>query len=433
QPEDKEVESRPVRTGADARAEFAFTPAAGGFYRIFASGRDGAGNEFHSAGGVYVTGPGYVPWRVSNDERIELVTDKKQYQPGDVAHVLVPAPFADATGLVTIERQGVLSKEVRPFAGNSVVLDIPIARAYLPNVFVTVSLLKPSTNDNPTPEFRYGQIELNVSAEEQRLNVKLTADKEKVQPRETVTFTVETTDTTGKGVPAELSLALVDEAILSLTDDQPADAFRSLYGFKRLGVQTSAAHTVSLDRVADRARATAAEGGKGGGGGGGEDESRTDFRFTAHWEPALKTDANGRGTLTVRMPDTLTTWRLTGRGITKDSRAGMAETKVVSSKPLIVRPVTPRFLTAGDRPEMGAIVYNFTDAAVDVSVSLGGEGIAVEGDAAKLVKVQPGDKQVVSWKTAPVPAGSAKVRWSAGGGGLQDAVELTLPVQALAT
>jgi uncharacterized protein YfaS (alpha-2-macroglobulin family) len=90
----------------------------------------------------------------------------------------------------------------------------------------------------------------------------------------------------------------VDEAVLSLVEDRPVDPFTRLYGRRGNGVQTSAAHSVSLDKIADRARSFQEQGGKGG---GGEELARADFRFTAHWEPALRTDADGNGTLSVRM------------------------------------------------------------------------------------------------------------------------------------
>jgi len=58
---------------------------------VAVAGRDPAGREFHSAGGVWVSGTDFVPWRVSNDTRLDLSLDRDEYRPGDVAHVLVQA------------------------------------------------------------------------------------------------------------------------------------------------------------------------------------------------------------------------------------------------------------------------------------------------------------------------------------------------------
>jgi uncharacterized protein YfaS (alpha-2-macroglobulin family) len=432
-PDDRLIETRTLRTGADGRGELTFTPQEGGLFRIVAAGQDGAGNEFRSAGIVYVTAAGFVPWLITNDDRLSPVADKNEYAIGDVARVLVPAPFAGAVGLVSIERQGVIARQVRTFESNSVVLEIPIERVYLPNVYVSVSLFRPPTDENPVPEFRSGFVELKVSTAAEKLTIALTPDKPVLGPRETVTFAIKVTDAEGKGVPAELSLALVDEAILSLSDVPPANAFTVLYGQRGLGVQTAASNAVSLDVVAERARALQEEGGKGGGGGGGEDGARADFRFTADWQPALRTDADGNASLSVRMPDTLTTWRLTARAITVNSLAGMAETTIVTTKPLIVRPVTPRFFTAGDRPNLGAVVNNLTDTPLSVQVTLSGEGIALEGGATRSVQVDPGKEGVVAFSVTVPDAGTARVTWAAAGGGHSDAVRLSIPIYPLTT
>ena len=54
------------------------------------------------------------------------------------------------------------------------------------------------------------------------------------------------------------------------------------------------------------------------GGDTGEDEKmneRSDFNPTAVFEPMLKTDANGKVTAHFKLPDTLTTYRVTVFGV----------------------------------------------------------------------------------------------------------------------
>ncbi|MCS6832933.1 MAG: hypothetical protein NZ521_05125, partial [Flammeovirgaceae bacterium] len=53
-----------------------------------------------------------------------------------------------------------------------------------------------------------------------QLNISLTTDKEKYLPREKVTLTIRTTDERGIGIPAQLSLAVVDDKLLSFADDK---------------------------------------------------------------------------------------------------------------------------------------------------------------------------------------------------------------------
>ncbi len=63
-----------------------------------------------------------------------LIPDKKDYQPGDVARVLVQAPFADGEGLLTVSRSGILYTERFTLKNGAAELQIPIEAAYIPNV-----------------------------------------------------------------------------------------------------------------------------------------------------------------------------------------------------------------------------------------------------------------------------------------------------------
>ncbi|RPH85016.1 MAG: hypothetical protein EHM75_10190, partial [Desulfobacteraceae bacterium] len=48
-----------------------------------------------------------------NDDRIDILPDKKQWEPGERARFQVKMPFREATALITVEREGVLEAYVR--------------------------------------------------------------------------------------------------------------------------------------------------------------------------------------------------------------------------------------------------------------------------------------------------------------------------------
>ena len=75
---------------------------------------------------------------MEDNDRMDLVADKKEYAPGDTAEILIPAPFGQAEALLTIERGSI--REVRRIflEGNSERIRIPIRQDYAPNVFVSV-------------------------------------------------------------------------------------------------------------------------------------------------------------------------------------------------------------------------------------------------------------------------------------------------------
>jgi uncharacterized protein YfaS (alpha-2-macroglobulin family) len=99
------------------------------------------------------------------------------------------------------------------------------------------------------------------------------------------------------------------------------------------------------------------------------------------------------------LPDSLTTWQVDVRGLTMDTKVGQAETQIVATKPLLIRPVTPRFLVSGDRVLMAAIVNNNTANEVNASVNLQSEGFVL-------------DKPEEATQQVSIPAnGRARVEW----------------------
>ncbi len=433
EPEDTLVETIETTTGGDGTGSFAFTPEKSGEYYVVAQAKDEAGNTIKSSVFTWVSSSEYASWRVGNDDLIELVADKDEYAPGDTARILVAAPFEASQGLVTQERGRLMDYELRDFATNSEVLEVPITSDHIPNVYVGVTLFKPPTSDNPMPQVKFGLVELTVSTDEKELVISIEPDADNLEPRDTVTYEIRTTDSEGEGVPAEVSLALVDKSVLSLQDEFVRPALEAFWDQRPLGVLTASTFAASVDRANELAINRQQGGGKGGGGGAG-DQTRTFFPNTAYWEPALRTDSDGEATVEVPLPDTLTTWRLTARGITLDTKAGEARNDIVTSKDLIVRPVVPRFLVVGDSASLGAIVHNFGDSSLDIDVSLTAEGLDVADGDARSVTVEPGEDALVRWDTtAPFGGDSVSLTFEAKSSGRSDAVGLTLPLYQFVT
>lgn len=342
-------------------AAFDFTPAKGGQYQVTATGEDTLANTLRSAAFIYATGgDDFVAWPRDNNDRIELVADKKLYAPGETAKILVPNPFSNPVkALVTVERSGVLESQVVEFTGSSETIEIPVTAAHIPNIFVGVVIVAGVDATNPFPATRVGYVKLAVDTAEKELSIDVQPSSEVVRPGDTVTYTLTVRDSAGNPVAgAETSLALVDKAVLVLAgnygmEQKLVDIF---YYQRPLGVNTGSLIVINKDRVSQQL----AEGGKGGGGGGGDGgpEVREELADTAYWRADAVSDENGVIEFSVTLPDNLTTWTLTAKAVTPDTRVGEAMNEIVATKELQVRPILPRFFTAGDRAIIGAIVLN---------------------------------------------------------------------------
>nr|MBP8284560.1 hypothetical protein [Chromatiaceae bacterium] len=203
------------------------------------------------------------------------------------------------------------------------------------------------------------------------------------------------------------------------------------YYQRPLGVETGALLVINRDRISQQV----AEGGKGGGGGGdmGGLEVRQDFPDIAFWQADLVTDDQGRASFAVDLPDNLTTWVLQIVVASDDTLVGSASNEVVASKELLIRPALPRFLTAGDRAVIGALVQNngATDlAGGSFALDLVGASLTNgESSADQDLTLAAGGMNRESW-TIQVDPGAAQVvvTMIAQGGSLNDAVKVTLPV-----
>ncbi len=415
-----------VTTNAQGSAVATFAPSKGGVYKVVAEGQDAANNKIRSSTYLWVSGREFVNWRMENNDRIDLVADKKEYAPGDTAEILIPAPFKNAQALLTIERGTIREVRRLTLPGNSEKVQIPIRSDYSPNVFVSILLVKGRGPDSPTPQFKLGYTNLAVSTVQKQLKITVTPDKQThYSPGEKATFAITTTDYTNTPVQTELSVALVDKAIQSLTDDMSISPLQAFYGQRGLGVQTSATLVRSVERINEQLNPEA----KGGGGGPALQPVRRDFQDTAFWKADVVTDSSGNAKVTIPLPDNLTTWNLTAKGVTTSTQVGEASTDIMSTKDLLVRPVTPRFFVVGDKATLQAVVNNNTDKDVSVDVGIdGGQGLTIAGNVQQPLTVRAHDKGIVSWNTTVNPVEQVTVRFSASGNGYQDAIEQTLPV-----
>jgi uncharacterized protein YfaS (alpha-2-macroglobulin family) len=374
-----------VTTDDGGVAAFDFTPSKGGQYQVTATGEDTLGNTLRSAAFLYATGgEEFVAWPRDNNDRIELVADKKLYAPGETAKILVPNPFSGPVkALVTLERSGVIEAQVVEFTGSSETIEIPVAAAHIPNIFVGVVIVKGVDETNPFPATRVGYVKLAVDTAEKELSIDVQPSSDVVRPGDTVTYTLTVRDSNGDPVAgAETSLALVDKAVLVLAgnygmEQKLVDIF---YYQRPLGVNTGSLIVINKDRVSQQL----AEGGKGGGGGGGDGgpEVREELADTAYWRADAVSDENGVIEFSVTLPDNLTTWTLTAKAVTADTRVGETMNEIVATKELQVRPILPRFFTAGDRAVIGGIVLNGGKAATEAGeFRYEVSGASVEGES----------------------------------------------------
>ncbi len=422
----------------------------GGLFIMEARGRGEDGRFAVTRTSFYVLGEGYTAWQRFDHNRIELVPERQTYKPGDTARIMIQSPWEQATALVTTEREGVRSH--RQFAPTSTQqsISVPITEDDIPNVFVSVLLVKGRTNPAPTnasatsatadtsdpgkPSFRLGYVELKVEDRAKRLTVKVSADRQEYRPAAKATVKVNVTDMGGAGAASEVTLWAVDYGVLSLTGYQPPDVSGSVYVQKALQVFNED----SRQRIVARRVLTPKGGGEGGGGGAdaGAGMLRKDFRVLAFWVGSVVTGADGTASVDITLPESLTTYRIMAVAGDRRSRFGSGSAEVRTNKPVTLTSAFPRFLAVGDQAHFGAVVGSQLAAggtAVVTMKSLDPGVFALTGPAEQRVAVGAGSTVEVRFDGVAKTVGRARIQVSARLGTESDAFEDVLPVEILAS
>ena len=463
-----------------------FRPAEAGSYELFARVYDAAGrlNETHVT--FWVAGAKRASPSALEGDAVELVPDKREYAPGDVAQVLVLAPFAPAEAVVLIERDGVRSREQLRIAGGSHTLRIPIEAGHAPNVHVQVALAgqRPAFagRSGMRPAFGIGLADLPVSLAGKRLGIEVKPQAAELEPGASTAIDVLVRGPDGQPVAgAEVAVVVVDEAVLALTGYTPGDPIETFFPRVEAGVE--ALNTRVFVRLREPSASALPQGAGGGAGilrdrviktsGGGADTAesatagsddlllehrpvaqgerhsskakgglaqvspgpalRAEFSPIALFVPQLRTAADGRAQTRLELPDDLTRYRIFALASAGAERFGRAESTVTARKLLMVRPSAPRFLNFGDRFELPIVVENTSGEAQSVLVAARAANAVFTHGRGRRVQVPARDRVELRLPMATRAAGRARVQIAVQGKHGSDAAQVELPVWTPAT
>lgn len=97
---------------------------------------------------------------------------------------------------------------------------------------------------------------------------------------------------------------------------------------------------------------------------------RTDLGETAFFTPSLLTDSKGNITLSFRLPETMTSWRLQGMVHDSSMHYAMLDEVCEAKKDIIVKPNVPRFLRQNDKTSFAATISNTTTSSKSAVVTM---------------------------------------------------------------
>jgi uncharacterized protein YfaS (alpha-2-macroglobulin family) len=369
---DWQVSNQTLQTGANGEGTATFTPNRAGDWQVELETQDSRGNRTTVREWVLVSMEGEAFSRPASAPALQVMTDKKTYMPGERAKVAVRSPKTDAWVWITLEGDRLFGSKLVQLRQGVVTVEFPISAESVPSAYVSACMVHKK-------QFTRQTLPLKIGADRQQLKIEIQTDKPRYEPRETARINLQVSGADGRPVQAELSLAVVDEAIYAIREDNPTALYNAFYARRPNRVQTD----YSFPWLA-------LQGDKG------EAETvRRYFPDTALWLPNLMTDARGQASASLTVPDTLTQWRITAQGHTIDTKVGYGKALFTCAKEFAVRLSVPPVLVEGDIVTVSAVVSNNGTQNRRATVELLVAGKPVESSS---VSVAAGRSETVEWR-----------------------------------
>jgi alpha-2-macroglobulin len=384
-----------------------------------------------------VTGEEAAELPVENETSFQIEQRAGPFAPGETAILTTKAAFP-GVAWVSIETDKILDTLVVPIPGNAGRIEIPVKKEYAPNAFVSIYLTRPG-GDHALPLERFAYTQLIVQRPDWNLKIEPHLAALTAQPGEMIHGQLHVTSEGNAAPDTDLTVFVVDDAVLQLGGWQLPDLVASFYYQRPFGVKSYESldpyqETITRQNLTHKGFII---------GDGGEEKVgnvaniRKELQTLAYWAGSLKTDNEGNAAFEFAAPDNLTTYRLVALGATKENRfGGDSGTTLKISKPVLIQAALPRFLRDADEIELRAVVHqSFANSdelhvhcSTDANCTLSGPAYLTASVGRDVPAVFRFKAKVTDDELMPV-----KIRFAVtaqADSKMADSVEVTLPVDA---
>lgn len=363
---------------------------------LLAETRDVKGNVARAGTSYWVSGGGDLWFAAGNQDRIDVIPEKKAWAAGETARFQVRTPFREATALISVEAGGILETFVQPLSRFKPTVEVPVRGEWGPNAFVSVLVVRGRVEplkwyslfqwgwreplawfrawwnpDQPTamvdlakPSYRIGLAEIAVGTEAFQLKVDVSSDKADYKPREQATVKIRVSTPDGKPLPAgsEVAFAAVDQALLELRPNDSWKLLEAMLPTRGYAVETATAQGMVIGKRHFGKKALPP------GGGGGKAPARELFDTLLLWQPRVVLDAAGSATIRVPINDSLSEFKLVAVASAGSALFGTGSATIRTRQDLQIISGLPPLVREGDRYTATLTLRNGTARPMNLTV-----------------------------------------------------------------
>lgn len=360
-----------------------------------------------------------------------IKADKTVYKPGEVAEIKIESPIYPARGLFMTQIGENIEASPLKLDGPETTIKIPISEDYYPSTVVQVYLAKDRDN------FAIGQTILSVPPISKTLSVSAKPRDKVAAPGQITTIDIELKDQNEPVAGGQVSLAVVDDSVLALSNYKLLNPVDTFYRRWLLPIEARHSRTMDTGTYFYIYNARLLEGRLGESGDPGSNSPskpetlpallRQNFVPLALFKPDIETDSDGKAQVRFKLPDSITRYRIMAVAAAGSNKFGATESSLTTHLPLAIRPSPPRFLNCGDRCELSVMLHNQTDRQLQVDVAMRADNAVIE-EPGKTVTIPPKDRIEVRFATTAGKLGQAHFQCKAVASSFSDAAEFSLPI-----
>ena len=332
-------------------------------------------------------------------DQIALALDKPAYQGGDVAKLTITPPSA-GEAIVSVEGDGILWSQRISLPAEGQTLDIPVDKTWnRHDLYVAVTSFRPASSQQKiAPNRALGIIPLPLDRAAQKLSLAIDAP-EKVLPEQKISVTVSADNL--KNDTAIVTLAAVDNGVLSITDFKTPDPFAFYFAQHSYGVNLYDAYGKIIEGVEGKTLQQRF-GGDGFSQRGGA-YARPDLKIVSLFSGPVEFDSQGKAKIDLTLPGFDGSLRLMAVAASSE-RFGSTEREMKVASPVVASIAGPRFLATGDKSFITLDLNNTTLETLPVHVKVNADPILDLAPFEKDFTLNQGKREAVR-----LPIGSRQV------------------------
>lgn len=318
---------------------------------------------------------------------IKVALDKTSYQAGEEAEIRIESSL-DGKAVVVIQGEEIQEASTVDIKNGVGVARFRIEDEHAPNVWAEVTVIHGQSDGDAQshPFSSFAAANIVVCNPRRAIEVAFPSLPKEIRPAREVRFEVVTEDSDGKPIASEITLAAVDEGVHQILGYRNPDPLSWFSRSRRPDVRRAHYYDkVAFDdtkpepgggrrtALAEMAKRLAME-------------DETWIKPVALWSGAVKTGADGRAFVTMRVPEFSGQLRLVAVACT-DKAVGARDAKLFVRRPYSLRTSMPRFLLPEDTFRPRATLFNHTETTCSARVSWASRGAiaATSGSATAVI------------------------------------------------